>query len=76
MYLLEDIEFNKQPSNPGAGVTGQALLNNGFYYSVILFDTFTDWKDIGVLEDQYTNEQMDAIEKELFSIYRKNRIVQ
>lgn len=77
MYLLEDFElFYKQSPNLDAGVEGLVLLNNGFYYSVTIFDTFTDWKEIEVLEDQYTNEQIEAMENELLYIYKKNCIFQ
>ncbi len=77
MYLLEDIDlFYKQSSNLDTGVEGSVLLSNGFYYSVTVYDKFTDWKDIDVLEDQYTNEQLEAMEKELLSLYTNNCILQ
>ena len=73
MYLLEEIElFPKHSSNPAAGLEGIALLNNGFYYTVTIFDNYTDWKKIDVLEDQYTNEELEAMESELLNIYKKN----
>lgn len=77
MHFLEDVDlFYRKSSNLDAGVEGTVLLNNGFYYSVTIYDTFTDWKDIAVLEDQYTNDQLEAIEKELISLYTNNCILQ
>jgi hypothetical protein len=75
MYLLDDIElFPKHSSDHNPGVEGSALLNNGFYYSVTIFDNYTDWKKIEVLEDQYTIEELEAIEKELFMFKKKYSI--
>lgn len=75
MYLIENKEFfYRHSSNLDAGVEGLVLLNNGFYHSFTLFDSYTDWKDIEVLEDQYSIEQIEALEKELLYTYKKNRI--
>jgi len=72
MYLLKNAQFfYKHSSNLDAGVEGLVLLNNDFYYSFTLFDTFTAWKRIEELEDQYSNEQLDSLEKELLCIYEK-----
>jgi hypothetical protein len=75
MYLLKNAHFfDKHSSSLDAGVEGLALLNNDFYYSFTLFDTFTAWNKIEELEDQYSNEQLVAMEKELLCIYEKARI--
>ena len=75
MYLLKNAQFfYKNSSNLDAGVEGLVLLNNDFYYSFTLFDTFTAWNKIEELEDQYSNEQLEALEKELIGIYEKARI--
>jgi hypothetical protein len=75
MYLLKNAQFSyKHSSNLDAGIEGSVLLNNDFYYSFTLFDTFTAWKKIEELEDQYSNQQLEALEKELLGIYKKARI--
>jgi hypothetical protein len=75
MYLLKNAQFfYKQSSNLDGGVDGLALLNNDFYYSFTLFDTYSAWNEIDELEDQYSNEQLEAVEKELLHIYVKTRI--
>jgi hypothetical protein len=74
MYLIRNTQFfDDNSSNPDAGVEGLVLLNNDFYYSFTLFDTFTAWNKIEELEDQYSNEQLEALEKELFYMYEKAR---
>ena len=75
MYLLKNAQFfYKHSSNLDAGVEGLVLLSNDFYYSFTLFDTFTAWNRIEELEDQYSNEQLEALDKELLCIYEKARI--
>jgi hypothetical protein len=75
MYLIRSAQFfYKNSPSLDAGVEGSILLNNDFYYSFTLFDTFTVWEKIDELEDQYSNEQLEALEKELFYLYEKARI--
>lgn len=75
MYLLKNAQFfNNHSSNLDGGVEGLVLLNNDFYYSFTLFDSFSAWKNIEELEDQYSIEQLEALEKELFCKYEKTRI--
>lgn len=75
MYLVRNTQFfYKNYSGLDAGVEGSVLLNNDFYYSFTLFDTFTAWNKIEELEDQYSNEQLESLEKELLHIYEKSRI--
>ena len=75
MYLLKNTQFyNPQYSNIKSGVVGQALLYNDFYYSFTLFDKFTEWKELEVLEDQYSTEQIEELEKEIWYEFEKNCI--
>ena len=77
MCLIENVELiYKQSSNPDTVFEGLVLLNNGFYYSVTIFETFIDWKEIEVLEDQYTNEQLEAMENELLCLFKNDCIYQ
>jgi hypothetical protein len=75
MYLLLNAQFyNKPTSNLDGGVEGIVLLNNDFQYSFTLFDKYSAWRKIEELEDQYSIEQLESLEKELFSILGKARI--
>jgi hypothetical protein len=75
MYFLKNAQFfYKQSSSLETGVEGLVLLNNDFYYSFTLYNTFTAWNNIEELEDQYSNEQLEAVEKELLCIYEKARV--
>lgn len=72
MPQFKNIQFNYLNfSNIKIGVKGLVLLNNDCYYSFTLFDNFAVWEDIAYLEDQYNNEQIEELEKEIKKEYDK-----